>query len=199
MKNFAIVSNVVLLAAVAVLFYLQFSKNGTERKDVPVQRDSTGAVRPFTIAYFEMDSVEAKYEMVKDALAQLRTKETAIARELGGLEGKYQNRLAELNKLGPSMSQSEGEAAQRELFNMQQNYQNRKQSLEQDFFNQNEKLRANIKKEIEGFLSEYNKSRQFSYIMANEPGLLYYKDTTYNITEDVVNGLNARYKKKDAQ
>ena len=32
-------------------------------------------------------------------------------------------------------------------------------------------------------------------IISYEPGLFYYKDTAYNITEDLVKGLNEKYKK----
>ncbi len=53
-----------------------------------------------------------------------------------------------------------------------------------------------VKTKIEEFLKEYNRDKGYSYIVAYEPGLYYYKDTIYNITGDVVKGLNAMYNKK---
>ena len=197
MKNFSIALNLLLLVAVGVLFYFQFSNKPNGAKKVAAGNNAAASPDEFRVAYFEMDSVEKSYNLVKDALEQLKGKEGQIARELGGLESSYKKRMNELNQRGPSMSQSEGEAAQRELFQMEQNYQSRKQSLEREFYNQNETLKANIKKEIEDFLKEYNKTKGYSYIMANEPGLFYFKDTLYDVTADVVNGLNSKYKKKN--
>jgi len=53
-----------------------------------------------------------------------------------------------------------------------------------------------VKTKIEDYLREYNSRRGFTYIFAYEPGLFYYRDTAYNITGDVVRGLNDQYKKK---
>ena len=51
-----------------------------------------------------------------------------------------------------------------------------------------------IKQKIEDFVKDYNVSKNYSYIVAEEPGLFYYKDSVYNITADVIRGLNDKYK-----
>ena len=68
MKQLFIALNIVLLVLVGILFYLHFdNKNkivkaaATPTKAVPVST--------LTIAYFEMDSVQANYDYFKDALA----------------------------------------------------------------------------------------------------------------------------------
>jgi outer membrane protein len=53
-----------------------------------------------------------------------------------------------------------------------------------------------VKSRIEDYLKEYNAQKGYSYIVAYEPGLFYYKDTAYNITPDIIKGLNQRYIKK---
>ncbi|MEI9908824.1 MAG: OmpH family outer membrane protein [Bacteroidota bacterium] len=53
-----------------------------------------------------------------------------------------------------------------------------------------------LKTKIEEFLKEYNKTKNYSYIIVYEQGLFYYKDTAYNITADVIKGLNEMYKSK---
>ncbi|HEY8389021.1 MAG TPA: OmpH family outer membrane protein [Parasegetibacter sp.] len=197
MKNFLVVLNIVALALIGVLFYLHFSGQKTATKSVAASGDSSVLNTQGAIAYFEMDSVENQYEYVKDVLQELKAKENSIARELGNMEANMKKRLNELNQKGPTMTQSEGEAAQRELYQMEQAYHSRKQVLEQEFFNHNEKLKAGIKKEIENFLQEYNRDKGYAYIVANEPGLIYLKDTTHDITADLLQGLNSRYKKKN--
>ena len=53
-----------------------------------------------------------------------------------------------------------------------------------------------VNKTIEAFLKEYNKDKTYAYILAHQPGMIYYKDTAYDITEPILKGLNERYKKK---
>jgi len=80
---------------------------------------------------------------------------------------------------------------------MQQNYQVRKQSLQESLLKHNEDLKADIRKKIEDYLKEYNKTKGFNYIISYEANsFIYIRDTAYNITDDLVNGLNAEYKKK---
>jgi outer membrane protein len=53
-----------------------------------------------------------------------------------------------------------------------------------------------IRKKIEEFLKEYNKDKGYADIFSNSQGLMYYKDTAYNITNDMIKGLNESYKKQ---
>lgn len=49
--------------------------------------------------------------------------------------------------------------------------------------------------QIKNYCKEFNKDRRYSYIIANEP-LFYYADTAYNITSELLRGLNEYYRKK---
>jgi outer membrane protein len=77
---------------------------------------------------------------------------------------------------------------------------NRKQSLDQEYSDFVMRRMKDVKTKIEDFLKEYNKEKNYSYIVSYEQGLFYYKDSVYNITADVIKGLNGIYKpgsKKD--
>ena len=81
---------------------------------------------------------------------------------------------------------------------MQQNYQLRKQTLQEELFRHNEDLKADIRKRIEDYLNEFNKGKKYSYIFAYESSsFMYCKDTAFNITKELIEGLNATYKKKN--
>ncbi len=82
------------------------------------------------------------------------------------------------------MSQAESEQAQQEYAQMQQNYQIKKQSLQEALLKHNEDLKADIRKKIEEYLNDYNKSKGYNYIISYDANsFIYVKDTTYNITE----------------
>lgn len=195
MKQLSIALNVLLLVLVGILFYLHFDVR--KKQMAPAETKVSNAQVPGSrIAYFEMDSLQENYNYFKDALNQLKQKEQAMNTELAGLERAYQKKLNEWQQKGPSMSQTEADAAQRENAQMQQNYQLRKQSLEESFAKQSMEFKKDIKNKIEDFLKNYNKDKNYSYILAYEPDFIFLRDTTKNITADLVKGLNASYKIK---
>ena len=70
----------------------------------------------------------------------------------------------------------------------------RKQLRDQEYNDFMARRQNDIKSKIEKFLKDYNKDKNFSYIVSYEQGLFYFKDTAYNITADVIKGLNEMYK-----
>ena len=91
------------------------------------------------------------------------------------------------------MSQQEQESAMQEMNKMQQDLQARKQSIDNDLYNYNSKMKEDILNRIQSFLKVYNKDGKYSYIFSYEPGFMFYKDSTLNITPDVITGLNELY------
>ena len=149
------------------------------------------------MAYFNLDSLEAHYLYFKDILDQVKRKENEMNAELGSMEKSYQKKISEWQKKGASMSQTESQQAQQEYAQMQQNYQIRKQSLQESLMKHNEDMKSDIRKKIEDYLKEYNKARGYNYIISYDANsFIYLKDTANNITDDLVGGLNAAYKKK---
>ena len=68
--------------------------------------------------------------------------------------------------------------------------------MDQEMQDESLKKLQDVKKKIEDYLKDYNKDKGYSYIFAGSPDLIYYKDTVYNITGDMLKGLNELYKKK---
>jgi outer membrane protein len=91
------------------------------------------------------------------------------------------------------MNQQEQEAAMQEINKMQQDLQTKKQAIDNDLYNYNSKMKEDILNRIQNFLKEYNKDGKYSYIFSYEPGFMFYKDSTLNITPDVITGLNNEY------
>lgn len=197
MKNGLLYLNIVLLLAVAVLFYLQFSKpkaavvaktatNTT--KGAAVQAGGNGA-----IAYFEMDSLEAAFAMVKDVKSELSKREEAVNGELRRMEQNYKAKAQQYQNQAATMSQTQSEMATRDMMQLQQSMQSRKQTLDNEFQDYYMRRMKEVKTKIEDYLRQYNQSKGYSYIFAYDPGLFYYKDSVHNITADLIKGLNAGY------
>lgn len=196
MKNGILILNAVLLVLVGILFYLHFSsKSGNTVKKSDAKTPVTNT-REFKIAYFEMDSLESSFEMVKDVKNELGKKEESINGELERLERSYRNKASQYQSQAQTMTQVQSEMATRDMMQLQQNMQSRKQQLDQEYQDFYMRKMKDVKTKIEDYLKDYNAAKGYTYIFAYEPGLFYYRDTAYNITADVVSGLNQQYKKK---
>lgn len=194
MKNFTIGLNIVLAIAVAVLFYLHFS-NKNAVKPANVNSANTANTAGFKIAYFEMDSVENKYEFLKDVRAELRSLEEKKSGELASLRNASRAKLLEYQKKGNSMSQEEMAKANDDLMRMDNELKTQEQIKSQELQDESIKKIQEVKKSIEDFLKEYNQDKSYSYILSSSNDIIYLKDTAYNITNDLIKGLNDKYKK----
>jgi outer membrane protein len=198
MKNGLLIFNVILLILVGVLFYLHFSSNGKSEKIVLSQSafkgDSTGG--DFRIAYFELDSITNSFSMVKDIKSDLNREEEKMNGEMNQWQKRYNDKLQQYQTQAQQMNQVQSENANRDMLQMQETIRNKKQELDQKYQNLYMQKMQDVKVKIENFLKEYNKSKGYSYIFAYEPGFIYYRDTMFNITADLVKGLNEQYSKK---
>jgi len=197
MKNASLVLNVVLLLAVGVLFYLHFS---SDKKTEQVKQTSThnsGSVPKgdFRIAYFEMDSINNSFALVKDVRAELSKEEEKMNSELARMQKMYNDKSTQYQSQ-KNMSSVESENANRDIVQMQQKFSSAKQQLEQRIQDLSMRKMQQVKNQVEDYLKEYNKSKGYTYILAYEPGFMFYRDSAYDITADLLKGLNEKYKKK---
>lgn len=194
MTKVALGLSILSLVLVSILFFRQ--SPGTD-KSKSVNRESSSAQpanAEFKMAYFEMDSVENNYAYVKEIRETLRKKEEDINTQLNSLKNSYQKKISEWQQKGPNISQAESEAMNREYQQMQVNYETRKQKLDDELKSDYQKMLMDVNKKISDFLKEFNKTRGYTYIITNEQSLIYYKDSVYNVTKELVDGLNSSYK-----
>ena len=195
MKNFTPVLNIVLSIAVAVLFYLHFAtckQCSSQSKASAVARQGKG----FKIAYFEMDSLQSNFDYYKEVAKELGNSEQQKRNELAAKKDAYAAKIKEYQAKGQSMSQAEIASAQQDIAQRERDYQQDEQAKSQEMQEESFKKLQDVKKRIEEYLKEYNKDNTYSFIISNSADLLYYKDSTYNITNDLIKGLNEQYKNK---
>jgi outer membrane protein len=184
--------NIVLAVAIAVLFYFQFaSKNNVVSAANSFHQNENG----FKIAYFEMDSVENHYEYLKDVRNTLRQMEQQKSSELAELRNQNKAKLQAYQKKGSNMTQEEIARANDELMRLENELKTQEQIKMGELQDESIKKMQQAKMKIEDFLKLYNKDKNYAYILSSSSNIIYYKDTTYNITADLITGLNAAYKK----
>jgi outer membrane protein len=199
MKSGSIIFNAIVLVLIGVLFYLHFagsSKPKSASAAVGTSASSSADPKDFRIAYFEMDSLEDSFSMVKDVKNELAREEDAINAELARMEKQLRDKANRYQGQAASMSQVQSELATKDMMQTQQEMQNKKSQLEQRYQDLQMRKMKDVKTKIEEYLKQYNQDKGYAYIFANEPGIFYYRDSMYNITGDVIKGLNDTYGKK---
>jgi len=199
MKNASLILNLVLLVAVGVLFYLHFAGNkstGTRVASSTKTDNNSTSSSDCKIAYFDMDSVNNSFVLIKNVKEQLGKEEEKINSELTRLQKAYNDRITHYQGQAQSMSQVESEKANREILQLQDKIRSTKQDMEQRYQDLYMRKMQDVKSKVEGYLKEYNKDKGYSYILAYEPGFIFYRDSALNITSDLISGLNDRYKKQ---
>lgn len=193
MKNVLLIINVILICLVGYLYYLHFHSSKKTEAHSTQANPQGGGKESFKVAYIDLDSLQNNYAYYKKVKAEFERKQTAANDEIGGMQKKYQSRAMQLQQKGPGMNQQEQEAAMQEINKMQQDLQTKKQAIDNELYNYNSKMKEDILSRIQNFLKEYNKDGRFAYIFSYEPGFMFYKDSTLNITTDVITGLNNEY------
>ncbi|NTS42142.1 OmpH family outer membrane protein [Flavisolibacter sp. BT320] len=200
MKNVSLILNVILLVAVAVLFYLHFAGKNTTTSQPKIasstNQAATAGKGDFKIAYFEMDSVNNNFVLIKDVKSELSKEEEKINSELTRLQKSYNDRITHYQGQANNMSQVESENANRDILQLQDKIRTTKQTMESRYQDLYMRKMQDVKLKVEDYLKEYNSNKGYSYILAYEPGFIFYRDSALNITSDLINGLNAKYKKK---
>lgn len=190
MKNILLILNLVILALVGYLYYLHFNNN--KNSAVPQLRPATVAnsIDKSKVAYIDLDSLQNNYSYYRKIKSDFESKQSSANDEITAMQKKYQNRAMQLQQKAATMNQKEQEAAMQEMNKMQQDLQVRKQNIDNELYNYNSKMKEDILTRIQNFLKDYNKDGKYSYIFSYEPGFMFYKDSSLNITPDVIAGLN---------
>ena len=143
-----------------------------------------------------MDTIEANFSLFKEMQQEVSKKEDSINMVLNSARMNLQNKYRNYQEKRSTMTPSDLEKAGNELTELDNEIKNKEASLNQSFqsfyMNKQQEVIAQIKK----YCIEFNNDKKFSFIIANEPGLVYYKDTAYNITSELLKGLNQIYSKQ---
>ncbi len=201
MKSTNTIINVVLLAAVVILYILHFTqpKSAVSEKEakpeietpVHIISDSSGNTSTFRIAHVNTDTILAnyKYFLKKKKDLELRT---------NNADYQYQNKIKELEEYYKDleykvkMSLATEEEAQIELYKKQQEIEQYRQNLTKQLLNEEQDLTLRLYDSIVAHINKYNKGANYNYILGySAGGGILYTDKTYDLTDIILKGLNA--------
>jgi len=190
--------NIVLLIGVGILFFLFFNRKDNASSVTPTRTDPDPAPQwqHTPVAYFDMDSIEANFVLWKQVQAEVVKREAGINDTINQMKMGFQNYYQKLQAQSANLSPRQKDSLGNELAQMDAQIKNRTAELNQNYQSYYMTRQQEIVTKIKNYCKEFNKDKKYSYIIAREPGLFYYTDTAYNVTSELLKGLNAFYNKK---
>jgi len=190
--------NIVLLIGVGILFFLFFNRKENASSVIPTRTDPDPAPQwqHTPVAYFDMDSIEANFVLWKQVQAEVVKREAGINDTINQMKMGFQNYYQKLQAQSANLSPRQKDSLGNELAQMDAQIKNRTSELNQNYQTYFMTRQQEIVTKIKNYCKEFNKDKKYSYIIAREPGLFYYTDTAYNVTSELLKGLNAFYAKK---
>lgn len=201
-QKISIALNAVLLVAVGVLFFMVFSL----KKQISGDGDVSSAVSlPLPkaegkIMYINVDSLEASYDYFIKIKAQLERKGKANEAEIKSLYDGFQKTYQKYQQQGETMTEQQMMAAQQDLAEQEKSIRAREEMISSNYAKEAEKLNNQFLKNVQDYLKKKSQAHNYSYVLGyvKESNLLYVNDSL-DITKQVVGGLNAEYKEKEAE
>lgn len=199
MKNslFQTILNVVLVAAVVALFVMNYGK---DTKKASLAEGEVAAVSDkLPVAYLNIDSLLLNYQFAQEANEKLMSKQEDARLKLNTKLRTLQNEMADFQRKldnGAFLSQERAQKEYQRLQKKQQDLEQLEAKLTQDILEENQALNLQLSDSLMNYLKTYNADGRFEIILNNnaKDNILMAADG-YDITNDVVNGLNARYAK----
>ncbi len=208
MNKITIIVESILAAAVVALFVLFFTANPQAKKADSQEIIASGELLP--IAVINTDSILKHYTLAVEAseklmssyeesTVKLDTKAKSLQKEAETFQKDvmdFQRKLeanAFLSRERAESEQARLQKKEQQLMAKQQDLENLRQKLSADFMNEQAALTQQLQDSVQAYLREFNADGRYHLVLND--AVLMNKVAGYDITDEVIEALNARYNK----
>lgn len=192
MKNSTVV-NIILLLAVLGLYVIHFT-GGVKDRSIQSAK-AKGSNSSLSIAYVKMDSMLYTYELAKKLNIEFTDKKEVFRKEYTDKRIRFERDAAafqEKVQRGGFLTEERAKQEQERLVGTQQEIQKLDYELTQKLSEMQNQINQQIVDSISSYIKSYNALKKYDIIL-NSSSMLE-GSAQYNITKDVTQGLNDRYK-----
>lgn len=199
MKKLSLWLNIVIIIAVAGIYFLHFTGNKTTKNDI--SDDGTDQVinRDYALAYVDIDTLVSNYSLFIDKRDELTQKknesEAGLQIESKSFEKEIRDFQDKVNK--GLITRAKAQLLQQELGKKEQELYAIRDNLARQLQEEEQVMYRQVLNEVMDYLEEYNTDYNYKYIFSKTfGGQILYSDNSLNITSDVLKGINAKYAKE---
>ena len=206
MKQVSLIVNIILVAAVAVLFYLYSSVKkditnlGMQAAGTTLQTPATltansGSLKDAKIAYLNIDTLDFQYQFIIDNSKEMRARQSGLESQYSSMVAKFQADYQELQQAAQAglRPQAELEKEKARLEQMQFEIAAKEKQM-QGLTEEVGRKQGEMLKRVSAYIASFNNGR-YDYILAytaNVSSVLYAKPGL-DLTKEILAGLNAEY------
>ena len=184
-----------ILSTLAIAAVMASCNNASPKMDE--QPAAAASAEGIKIAYVEVDSLMTQYTFAKDYSANLERKSTnarnTLTQKGNQLQAAVDNFQKKLNN-NAFTSREQAEGQQAAIQRQQRDLQALQARLEGELANETQQFNEALRDSLNNFLADYNKAKKYDIILSKAGDNFLYANKKYDITQDVINGLNKRYK-----
>ena len=186
-----------VFGALAIVAVLASCNNASPKMDEKPQAAGTESSTGMKIAYVEVDSLMTQYDFAKDYSMTLQKKSNnarnTLTQKGNQLQAAVNNFQQKLNNNGFA-SREQAASVQAAIERQQRDLQELQARLEGELANETQKFNEALRDSLNNFLTSYNKDKKYDLILSKAGDNILFADRKYDITKDIINGLNKRYK-----
>jgi outer membrane protein len=185
-----------IFPALAIAAMMVSCNNASSKMD---EQPSSGdaSASGMKIAYVEVDSLMTQYDFAKDYSVTLEKKSNnarnTLTQKGNALQAAVNNFQQKINNNG-FQSREQAAGVQAAIERQQRDLQELQARLENELASETAKFNVALRDSLQNFLKAYNKDKQFDLILSKAGDNILMANKKYDITNDVINGLNKRYK-----
>ncbi len=196
MKNLSIVLNVICLAAIAVLFGMNYSSGDEELPKEETTTEETAQGIP-AMAYVNSDSLLANYDFFKDMQEKMKGMTEKLDKELQSRAAGIQRELSDYQKNASSLTMGQARALEENLMKKRQNLQLRQESATQQLLTEEAAINKELYEKVAVYVKEYSTENNIQMVVKFNPGSdVVYAANAMDITDEIVAGLNKAYQEE---
>lgn len=187
-----------LAALSCIMMFAQCTANKGGQETTTTE--TAGVLSDIRVAFVEVDTLLSKYNFCIDLNEAFVKKSENVRLQLNQKAQDLQKQQQEFQTKYQNNAFLSAERAQQEynrINKLSEDLQTLSDKLQSELAAESEKNNMQLQDSIKNYLKEYNKTKGFTLIISNT-GMdnLLYADEALNITQEVLDGLNARYSAK---
>ena len=183
-----------IFSAFAIAAMMVSCNNATPKMD---EQPAAASGDGLKIAFVEVDSLMTQYDFAKDYSVTLQKKSNnarnTLTQKGNALQAAVNNVQQKLNNNG-FQSREQAASVQNAIQRQQNDLQELQARLENELATETAKFNEALRDSLQNFLKDYNADKHFDLILSKAGDNILLGSSKLDITQDVINGLNKRYK-----
>lgn len=147
------------------------------------------------IGYVHNDILFKKFDGLIEGQQELKAKNNVWQSNLDSLTFDFNRQAQQYSSSRESMSNEEQMLKERQLAEQEKNIMLYKKSIEQKSMEEEQRIQTSVINQVNAYSKDFGKTQGYDYIFGvTENGSILYGNSADDVTEEVVEYINAKYK-----